>query len=44
MVFTVLLDANDENLNGDYLADKGKTISYEVLTNISARVPRVYKK
>ena len=35
--------AGDETISADDLAERAGTIAYEVLTNISARVPRVYR-
>ena len=35
--------AGDETISADDIADRAGTIAYEVLTNISARVPRVYR-
>lgn len=39
---TVLLFGNDKKLNAEYIARICHTISYEVLCNISKRVPRLY--
>lgn len=35
---------NGHNIGADYLADKSGTITYEILTSISARVPRIYSE
>jgi alanine racemase len=38
----LLGEQGDESIRADELADLVGTISYEILTNIAARVPRVY--
>lgn len=41
---TLIGTQNELNLGADYLAENSGTITYEILTSISARVPRIYSE